>query len=204
MQSSRINLSLSLPLVLRITMIGTIGLLVASQLIGCTGGTHKEPNVDLIQDMMDQPALKPQDYEPFDKTKAGSRTPPKGTVPRDFKPYAYAGDPDGAAKNLKNPIANDSSPQILSIGQAKYETYCMVCHGQKGLGDGPVASKMSIRKPPSLLSEKIRNLSDGGIYHIITDGQGLKVSYYPQIPNEKDRWAMVNYIRSLQKFAKGQ
>jgi len=172
----------------------------------CTKGGrlefHKEPNVELIQDMMDQPALKAQDYQPSERDKASSLMPPENTVPVGYKPYPYHLDPAAAAKNLKNPLAGNMSAEILKTGRTKFETYCAVCHGYEGKGDGPVAPKMAL-KPPSLISEKIITANDGAIYHIIADGQGVMSSYAYQLVDENDRWAIVNYVRSLQKLAKG-
>ena len=55
------------------------------------------------------------------------------------------------------------------------------------------------------MTDKIRNYPDGHIFHIITDGQGLMGRYIHQMPSEKDRWAVVNYVRELQKRTpKGQ
>ena len=181
-----------------------IGLAAVGALASCTKKGPElttQPNVEIIQDMMEQPALKPQDFMPNDRTKASSRLPPTGTVPVGYKPYAYHLDPVAAAANLKNPLAGDSSPEVLNLGRTKYETYCAVCHGYQGKGDGPVAPKMAL-KPPPLVSEKIVKLNDAGIYHIITDGQGVMSSYAYQLVEERDRWAIVNYIRSLQKLTK--
>jgi mono/diheme cytochrome c family protein len=145
--------------------------------------------------------LKPQDYHPGEGNKIPSvRMPPAGTVPVGFKPYPYKGNAAAAVAALKNPIAGDLSPEILERGRVKFETYCAVCHGYEGKGDGPVAPKMAL-KPPTLLSDKILKMNDGGIFHIVTDGQGVMASYLFQLPEERDRWALVNYVRSLQKLA---
>ena len=61
-----------------------------------------------------------------------------------------------------------------------------------------MASKFQGVKPPSLLSEKIRNTKDGGIFHIITEGQGVMGTYINHMPMSKDRWAVVAYVRKLQ------
>lgn len=169
--------------------------------MGCTKKTElsKEPNIELIQDMMDQRALKAQDYEPSNPTQASSRLPPEGTVPVGYIPYKYAGDPIQAGQKLKNPLAGNTSVEILDLGRKKFDIYCAICHGEGGHGDGPVAPKMLL-KPPTLLSDKVRHLTDGGIFHIITDGQGVMASYAYQLVDEKDRWAIVNYVRSLQKL----
>jgi mono/diheme cytochrome c family protein len=161
---------------------------------------HSEPNIELIQDMMEQPALKAQDFEPYDRMKGSSRLPPEHSVPVGYKPYAYHNDPEAASKNLKNPYSANMSPEILTLGQRKFETYCAVCHGYKGAGDGPVSVKMAL-KPPPLISEKITAYPDGHIFHIITDGQGVMSSYAYQLVDENDRWAIVNYVRSLQKMS---
>jgi mono/diheme cytochrome c family protein len=160
-----------------------------------------QPNVELIQDMMDQPALKAQDHEPSNPTKASSRLPPEGTVPVGYTPYKYAGNAQEAAAKLKNPLAGNTKAEVLQIGRRKFETYCAVCHGYTGAGDGPVAPKMAL-KPPPLTSDKVKGLNDGAIYHIITDGQGVMSSYAYQLVDENDRWAIVNYVRSLQKLSK--
>ena len=72
----------------------------------------------------------------------------------------------------------------------------MVCHGSEGLGDGSIVPKYP--RPPSLQSEKILNYKDGQIFHVITVGQNLMPSYASQI-DAVDRWAVINYVRVLQK-----
>jgi mono/diheme cytochrome c family protein len=178
--------------------------LVATATVGCTPKhpeLHSEPNVELIQDMMDQPAIKPQHFMPSTPEVGASRLPPEGTVPVGYKPYPYHLDPITAAKMLKNPLAGQMSPEVLEQGRKRFETFCAVCHGYQGKGDGPVSVKMAL-KPPPLISDKIKNVPDGAIFHIISDGQGVMSSYAYQLVNEKDRWAIVNYVRSLQKLAK--
>lgn len=176
-------------------------LAVASVQFGCTKtGKHKDTNIELIQDMMDQPALKAQDYQPDSPDKAASMLPPEGTVPVGYKPYPYHLNPDLAERSLKNPVGGQMSPEVLELGRKKFDTYCAVCHGYEGKGDGPVSVKMAL-KPPSLISEKVSNFVDGRIFHIISDGQGVMSSYAYQLVDENDRWAVVNYVRSLQKLA---
>lgn len=176
---------------------------IAAVSVACTSGDdfHKEPNVELLQDMMDQPALKPQDYVPGRPLEGASRLPPPNTVPVGYKPYPYHLDPAAAAAQLKNPLSGQLSPEVLDLGRKKYEIYCAVCHGYQGNGDGPVAPKMALQPPP-LVSEKVMRMNDAAIFHIITDGQGVMASYAYQIVEERDRWAIVNYVRSLQKLAK--
>ena len=52
--------------------------------------------------------------------------------------------------------------------------------------------------PPTLHSDKVRTWPDGAIFHTITVGQNVMPSYQYQISRE-ERWAIVNYIRTLQR-----
>lgn len=188
----------------KVTLVLCAGLLLNFGL-GLTGCSDpSQPNVELIQDMMENPAVKAQEYDESAPHKmGGARTPPKNTIPIGFTPYEYAGEPVAAEANLKNPLAGDESLEGKLLGQKHYETQCMVCHGVKGAGDGPVASKMAL-KPPPLISDKVKAMKDGRIYHILHDGQGLMNPYSTHIRDEKARWAVVNYIRHLQMKAEGK
>ncbi len=175
-------------------------LLVSSIFIflGCNAGPNKT-NIELIQNMMDQISIKSQDWVPADGDKSQMRQPPAGTVARGQTPYKYKDDPVAADKDI-NPYAGDMSAPLLTTGRKYYEIYCTVCHGANGAGDGPVAGKMSLR-PRNLLLPDAKAFSDGRMYFAITMGRGLMGAYGGQIPDEKKRWAIVNYVRSLQKQA---
>ncbi|NQZ18986.1 MAG: cytochrome c [Bdellovibrionales bacterium] len=164
------------------------------------GPTKNKPNVEIIQDMMEQPALKAQDFHPHDREKSSMLVPPEGSWPKNVKPYLYMGkSPAEAEKNVRNPYASNNSKEFLDLGKRHYNNFCIVCHGEAGKGDGPVAAKFQGVKPPSLVSVKVKGWGDGRIYHIITAGRGIMGSYIHQMPKEKDRWAVVNYVRTLEK-----
>ena len=57
-------------------------------------------------------------------------------------------------------------------------------------------------KPRNLIIPESKAYSDGRIYHAITAGKGVMGSYASQITDANRRWAVVNYVRSLQKQAK--
>jgi len=173
--------------------------LMVLALVACNGKDNN-PHVELIQDMMDSPAVDPQEYDDFFADKAGgARQPPEHTVPVGFKAYRAGFDPN-IAKADKNPLSGNMSDDVLLVGQKFYNTNCMVCHGPKGAGDGTVAAKMP-NKPPTLLSDKVRGWADGQIYQVITVGQGTMGPYASHIP-QRHRWQVVNYIRHLQRTEK--
>ncbi len=177
---------------------GILLLLLGGALVGCTcSGGKNRTDFELFHDMLKQQHIKAQEG---DEKGTFMRVPPENTRARNQKYYPYKGEPEKAGKNLINPFSNQFSPEIIGIGKRQYERACIYCHGGTGKGEGKVAQKMVV-KPPSLLEEKAINYSDGRMYHIIHEGQGVMGSYRKQVRGEKERWALVNYIRMLQKQA---
>ncbi len=151
------------------------------------GCRHAKPNFIYMPDMVFSPAIKAQE-------EGSMRAPVAGTVPRGYQPYAYVFDPEGAGRELRNPLRR--SERVLARGQAVFSTYCLVCHGPGGEGDGSIIPKFP--RPPSLQSDKVRGWADGRLYHVVSTGQGLMPSYASQI-DSGDRWALVHYVRALQR-----
>ena len=161
--------------------------------VHCTAGKDRT-NVELIQDMMKQPFIKAQRKEAGG---VGVLEPPEGTRALNQKYYPYKNDVDQAIQKLKNPIEGKRTPEIILIGKRSYQKACIYCHGETGNGEGSMKPVMNI-PPLSLLTKKARGYSDAQLYHIIHEGQGLMGSYQLQVHTERERWALVNYIRNLQ------
>lgn len=168
-------------------------------LTACNGGPN-QTNIELVTNMMDQPSIKSQDWNPNDGDLMQMRTPPPGTVSRGHAPYKYQNSP-GDAEKQANPLAGDMSAPTLTTGRKYYDIYCAVCHGEGGAGDGPVSSKMLV-KPRNLIAADAQAYSDGRIYYAIRAGKGVMGSYASQITDDRKRWAVVNYVRTLQKQTK--
>jgi mono/diheme cytochrome c family protein len=66
------------------------------------------------------------------------------------------------------------------------------------LGEGDSRLRGQFPNPPSIHSEKVRTWSDGRIYHVIVEGQNVMPSYRSQLTRQ-ERWAVVNYLRVLQR-----
>ena len=179
-----------------------IGLLIGVAVV-VSGGTYVALNKVAFMEpyswMMEQAKLKPQAPSTLFADGKGMRTPVPGTVARGFLPYAYAGKPDEAGKFLVNPLP--PSALVLERGRTGFLTFCSPCHGNFGRGDSRLRGQFP--NPPTLLSDKVRNWPDGSIYHVITEGQNIMPSYAGQVRKD-DRWAIVHFIRALQRahFAK--
>jgi mono/diheme cytochrome c family protein len=143
---------------------------------------------------MEQERINPQSHSNYFADGFGMRNPVPGTVARGAKPYMFAGQPDLAGEKLVNPFIPDE--KTIALGKKKYNTYCSPCHGNFAKGDARLNGQFP--NPPSLHSDKVRNWSDGRIYAVITDGQNIMPSYSQQLlPDE--RWAVILYIRALQR-----
>lgn len=144
--------------------------------------------------MMEQQKLNPQYSSNIFGDGFGMRKPVEGTVARGYLPYAFHNQPELAGENLINPLPVTKS--VLELGQRKYDTFCSPCHGYHGEGDSRLHGQFP--NPPTLHSEKVRTWSDGRIFHVITEGQNIMPSYSSQLTVD-ERWAIVHYIRTLQR-----
>ena len=124
------------------------------------------------------------------------RHPVPGTIARDYQPFHYAAteeDAVRAGRELRNPLPLDAS--ALAAGKELYSTYCYVCHGAQGRGDGPLVPR--IPNPPSYLSPRVMEMPEGRIFHVVTRGSGRMPSYAALISAD-ERWKIVAYVQYLQ------
>ena len=96
-------------------------------------------------------------------------------------------------KSMANPQKGKADPD--KVGQLLYTKHCKSCHGGTGLGDGPKASSQET-KINSFKNAKFQAQSDGEIYFQSFMDREMK-SFEKKIPAAEDRWAIVNYIRTL-------
>jgi mono/diheme cytochrome c family protein len=125
--------------------------------------------------------------------------PPEGTVPVTGGEAPIGPMDEASANALVNP--RPMSLASLENGRFQYQRYCATCHGDEGMGDGPVSITGELRGPlggvlavngPASIA---RVRSDGHIYTTIRNGR-RRMPGYQRIPAD-DRWDIVNYIRYL-------
>ena len=95
-------------------------------------------------------------------------------------------------KDKKNPLPADA--QTIAQGKKVADVNCVSCHGAKGKGDGAAAVALN-PKPADWTSAKVQAESDGEIFWKISTGRGAMPAW--NFLPERDRWALVRYIRSL-------
>ena len=155
-----------------------------------------EPNWYLPTQMFKSPASRTQSENLVLANGMTMQLPPAGTLARGAHPFHYeATDEDRlrAGQELANPFA--ASPETLERGQSAYETFCLVCYGAGGQGDGPIIPKFP--NPANFLTAETQALSDGEMFHTITLGRNKMSSYASQVSWD-DRWRVIVYVRSLQ------
>src|SRR5206468_13034601 len=124
------------------------------------------------------------------------QTPVRGTIPRGFLPLHYtntAADAERAGRELSNPYAH--VPSAVEQGHRQYETFCQVCHGARGDGDGPIVPL--IPNPPAYSSERVRAMPAGRLFHVMTYGSGRMPCYASQLP-ASDRWRIATLVDTPQ------
>ncbi len=97
-------------------------------------------------------------------------------------------------KTKVNPFKDDAS--LNMVGLRTYNRHCVSCHGKKGLGDG-VMSKTLKTSPGNFTTAEFQKYTDGEIYYLSIFGFGERPDFTKLIPSEEDRWAVVNYVRTL-------
>ena len=167
-------------------------------LAGCAGMTSRKPPVEVHDDMDRQPKYKPQQYSAYFGDHRASRPPVAGTIARGNlrENDAYF---TGISNNMyvgKNPLP--LTKQTLLRGQQRYNIYCTPCHDRTGTGRGIVPLRSQAWLPSDLHDERMKAMSDGEIFTIITQGRRSMPPYRFQVPVD-DRWAIVAYVRALQR-----
>jgi len=157
----------------------------------------REPEWTLSR-MLDQPRVDPYAASDFFIDGRAMRTPVAGTVSREAvlgTPMFLDGYEGGQyAATFPMPITRT----LLEEGHDHFEVVCATCHGTLGDGNSPVAAKMQIRKPPSLLTPDIASFPPGRVYRIVSVGYGLMPAVDYQL-DVGQRWAVVAYLHALQR-----
>ena len=176
---------------------GLLTALIALALAGCARMPTEDPPIQVFPDMKRQPKYMPQAAAGFFPDGRAARRPVPGAVARgdlrDDEGF-YTGAVDGLYVG-RNPLPLNA--ETLERGQERYNIYCGVCHDRAGEGKGLIGQK-SMWLPTSLQDDRVKHMVDGEIFQVISHGRRSMPGYRFQIP-ERDRWAIVAYVRALQR-----
>ena len=176
--------------------------------------TSDKPPIHLIWDMDWQKKYKAQKASPFFEDGRASRPQVAGTLARgdyiapEDMAFHTGVNLDGS-EVTKFPIP--VSAAMMERGRERLEIHCAPCHGIDGVGNGMIALRAAELQestgdsstwvqPLSFVDPKgaVMTQTIGKIFKTITNGERTMPAYGSRIPPE-DRWAIVLYIRALQK-----
>ena len=170
----------------------------------------RQPRIHLVQDMDFQSKYKAQNENPFFRDGRAMRGSIPGTVSIDElrSDHLALGKVDGEFARIF-PREIETSEATMARGQERFGIYCAPCHGLGGNGDGMIAKRAQALAqgtwvPPSNLNQDyLRQQPIGQLFDSISNGVRNMPAYGNQIPPE-DRWAILLYVRALQRHSEAR
>ena len=167
-----------------------------------------EPHIHIFPDMDFQPRFKSDAANDLFPDGRAARGEIDGTVSRD--PASLKAD-DLFYRGLENGAWTMGFPKQLTVnkelvdrGEGRFNIYCTPCHGYDGKGMGAVPTRVAAGggawaardlTNPALSPMQMPN---GQLFNTISNGFNTMNGYASQIPHA-DRWAIVLYVRALQR-----
>jgi len=187
---------------------------------GFRGQHSAKSPLQIFPDMKFQPRIDAQHTSDVFADSRGARQPIAGTVPLGYVlPGRYYS--NGANNNKDATVVGGFSnspeyftsgrmgevygsgfpvpvtPELIARGQERFNINCAVCHGATGVGNG-IATNYGLNGVANLQQERLRIMPEGQIFNRITYGYNTMGEYGQQVTVE-DRWAIIAYIRALQR-----
>jgi len=181
-----------------------LGVIIITVMVvaGKRGDISRRPPIELFPDMDRQPKLRPQAANSFFKDGLSSQPHISGTIARGT-PYQDSPENTGKIPGTTNWVATIPVPvtqTLITRGRERYNISCTPCHGEQGDGKG-ITTKFGMAVIADLHDATTRRLPqqpDGEIFNTISHGKGLMQGYAANL-SISDRWAIVAYVRALQR-----
>ena len=189
---------------------------------GFRGQKSTQPPQEIFPDMVRQPKVRAQAPLDLFADGRGPRLPVPGTVPIGYEmpksdtpetqaiatgPWSHPNASFSMGTNYYNTgkmgsnwgtgIPVPVTEQLMQRGQQRFNINCSVCHGLTAAGNG-IAKLYGLSTVATLQDERIRKMADGEIFNTITNGKNTMMSYGGNVP-VADRWAIIAYLRALQR-----
>lgn len=184
---------------------------LAVSVLGFRGTSFTSPPMDVFPEwafpgMKYQPKLRPQSGSDFFADGRADRMPPEHTVMRgmlreDDQLYLGRDGTGGFARGFPASLAVDLN--FVQRGRDRYTVFCAPCHGALGDGNG-ITKRYGMGSTPTYHDDRLRKMAEGELYNTITNGSPNKnmLPYATKLTPE-DRWAVVAYVRALQRAQTG-
>ena len=179
---------------------------------GFRGRRSTQPPIEVFPDMNRQAKYKPQAGSRFFADGRADRPLPAGVVPRGrtigpdpgflrADNFLYRGQTTSGefARGFPPELALDG--KFMQRGQERYTIYCAPCHGALGDGQG-ITKSYGMVTTASYHDDRIRKMPEGEIFNTITNGKNTMSPYADKLSPE-DRWAVIAYVRALERARQG-
>ena len=190
--------------------------IAAVAVLGFRGEKTTNEPWEIFPDMVRQMKVRAQSPLNFFADGRGPRMPVNGTVPIGYEmPKAQLpGAPESQravgfsvgtdyfdtgkmGTNWGTGIPVPVTPQLLQRGRERFNITCAMCHGPTATGNG-ITKQYGLNTVVTLQDDRIRKMADGEIFNTITNGKNTMMAYGPNIMIA-DRWAIIAYLRALQR-----
>lgn len=185
--------------------------------LGFRGTPSTKPPLEVFPDMDRQPKYKPQAESKFFADGMTDRRLPAHVVPRGrhvdadatflaaddhmFRGYRGALLPQDTNWFRGFPAQVTLDAALMQQGRERYTLFCTPCHGQ--LGDGNGITRQYSMIAANLLDPRLSAMTEGEIFNTITNGKATMYGYGDRT-TAADRWAIIAYLRALQRAANGR
>ena len=179
---------------------------------GFRGRRSTKPPIEVFPDMDRQAKYKPELESRFFADGRVDRPLPAGVVARgrtvELNPdFLRADDFLFRGKAANGEFARGFPPQLtinerfMARGRERYTIYCAPCHGALGDGQG-ITRGYGMVTTASYQDDRIRQMPEGEIFNTITNGKNTMQPYADKLGPE-DRWAVIAYVRALERARHG-
>lgn len=177
-------------------------------ILGFRGRIFTRPPMDVFPEwafpgMKRQPKYEPQTSSAFFADGRVDRPIPARTVSREpLRADDELSGKLGSGDWLRGfPASIEVNAQLMARGEERYSIYCQPCHGALGDGNG-ITKQYGMGITPTYHDDRLRQMAEGEIYNTITHGKNTMLPYADKLlPDE--RWAVVLYVRALQRTHTG-
>ena len=190
--------------------IGAFASLLMAAMISLNSCTTdpNSPGIEYMPDMYRSPSYETYAVNALFEDSMAARMPVEGTVGRgewphqasiiNALPYELANTPEGyeASATLVNPLDSANVEAYTAEGKEIFLSFCIQCHGEKGMGDGTLI-QIDKYPPPPPFNGALKSLEPGKMFHSLTYGKNLMPSHATQLTKE-ERWKLTLYIQELQ------
>ncbi len=178
---------------------------LAVSVLGIRGTRFTQPPLMVFPDtffpeMNNQAKYKPQAESAFFADGRADRPLPAGVVPRGFlreDDHLYRGKTADGRWAKGFPAAIQVDARLMARGRERFTIYCAPCHGAAGDGNG-ITKSYGMGATPSYHDDRLRSMAEGEIFNTITHGVKTMGAYGDKLVPE-DRWAVIAYVRALQR-----